>query len=160
MPPTLANNGLGENASQNAFERIVMDAMIKRCTLREEILKLGRRTHIWSMECSMRSRMERCGKRRMIEALGQMDSKRDHDTAYLHAHILGDTPKVVEDGYGGYRARMESSESFSAKEQSKKNVRAPSPVTMGAQRAPGETHADKGIWSLNVTIRCSKSADI
>ena len=27
-PPTLANNGLGENASQNAFDKIVIDAMI------------------------------------------------------------------------------------------------------------------------------------
>lgn len=27
-PPTLANNGLGEKASQNAFDKIVMDAII------------------------------------------------------------------------------------------------------------------------------------
>lgn len=59
-PPTLANKGFGENASQNVFDRIVIDAMIKRWTLREEILKLGRLAQIWSIEWSMMRRTERC----------------------------------------------------------------------------------------------------
>ena len=108
-PPTLAKRGLGENASQNVFERIVMDAIINRWTLRDEILKLGRRVQIWSMEWSMRSKTERwrsvvswC-KHVLIES-------------HLDTDVFGDSTQIVQHGYRRSGTGVESGESFTVED--------------------------------------------